>query len=120
MSKHHDIQIRYNEIIYNGTRYIPDPEYPVSVKVYVLHPKTTPMRVYGKTPAIVLTKIKSIQARTPRPDWSVIISLYSVDKELSRHQFSGTGYDQINETLSSKVCRPLLKSNKDVYTKTPK
>lgn len=107
-------------IIYNGIRYIPDPSVPTKVKIYLMRSNHTFMRVYGKTPALVLAKIRSIHRKETFTNSGTVFLMNGQDKELSRFNFECGALDGLNDYLSTKEMRALLKTNTDIYTKPKK
>ena len=107
-------------IIYNGIRYIPDPSVATKLKIYLMRDNHTFMRVYGKTPALVLAKIRSIHRKEPFTSIGSVTLMNDQDKELSRFKFECGTLDALNDYISTKEMRALLKTNTDIYTKPKK
>ena len=103
------------EIIYNGVRYVPDPAAPFAIKVYLMRSNHTFIRIYGKTPATVLAKIRMISDKEKNLCGGTVFILNRNDKELSRVIFGIQDYDKLNELLSTKLNRTLLKNNAEPY-----
>ena len=72
------------EIIYNGVRYVPDPAAPFAIKIYLVRSNHTFIRVYGKTPATVLAKIRMISDKEKLTCGGTVFIMNRKDKELSR------------------------------------
>lgn len=103
------------EIIYNGVRYVPDPATPFAIKVYLMRSNHTFIRVYGKTPATVLAKIRKISDKERSLHGGTVFIMNRNDRELSRVNFGVQDYDKLNELLSTKLNRTLLKNNAEPY-----
>ena len=108
------------EIIYNGVRYVPDPATPFAIKVYLMRSNHTFIRVYGKTPATVLAKIRKISDKERSLHGGTVFIMNRYDRELSRVNFGVQDYDKLNELLSTKLNRTLLKNNAEPYVTKPR
>lgn len=103
------------EIIYNGVRYVPDPAAPFAIKVYLMRSNHTFIRIYGKTPATVLARIRMTSDKEKSLCGGTVFIMNRNDKELSRVNFGNQDYDKLNELLSTKLNRTLLKNNAEPY-----
>ena len=104
-----------NEIIYNGIRYVPDPYHPAVIKIYLMRDNHTFIRVYGKTPATVIAKMHSILRKNKDANVGSVIVLSAEGKELHRYSFNVSEQDKLNDILSKKENKVLLKNNAEPY-----
>ena len=107
MKPDYKLEIRPNEVIVNGVRYIPNNTIPNKISIYLMKDNHTFIKIQGTTPEEIISDIKKTYKLHSDANTGSIYFFHD-NKEVAKHNIKITELDKLEELLNQEGIINLL------------